>query len=53
MFYTPKEVADLLKVKETTVWAWIKSGKIEYIKLPGGQYRIPQQTVDKLTTVVV
>ena len=37
----PTEVANLLRVSRSTVNNWIHDGSIPYIKLPGGNYRIP------------
>jgi excisionase family DNA binding protein len=37
----PTEVADLLRVSRSTINNWIQEGSIPYIKLPGGNYRIP------------
>lgn len=36
-----KQAADLLNVSKRTVLNWIESEKIPYIKLPGGDYRVP------------
>ncbi len=49
MYYTPKEVAALLKVAEVTIWKWIRTGKIDYIVLPDGRsYRIPETAIQKM-----
>jgi len=45
-FYTPKEVASLLKVSYMTIFRWIKAGKIEAYKF-GKQYRIKKDELDK------
>jgi excisionase family DNA binding protein len=37
----PTEVADLLRVSRSTINNWIQEGSIPFIKLPGGNYRIP------------
>ena len=47
-FYTTGEVAKLLNVDITTVWYWIKKGKINYIKMPGGQHKIPKREVERI-----
>ena len=38
-FYTCEEVADLYRVKKTTVWAWIREGKLFAVRI-GKVYRI-------------
>lgn len=49
---TVKEVAQKLRVDDTTVRRWIKRGVIEAITLPGASkncsYRIRQSTVEQL-----
>jgi excisionase family DNA binding protein len=42
---TVDEVADLFKVKPRTVYRWLKSGQMKGIKTPGGQHRIPAESV--------
>ena len=44
----PAEVAKTLNVSHGAVNRWIRLGQIEYVRLPGGTYRIPQSEVDKL-----
>lgn len=36
-----KEAADLVGVSPRTITNWAESGKVPYLKLPGGGYRIP------------
>jgi excisionase family DNA binding protein len=36
-----KQAAELLNVSKRTVLNWIESERIPYVKLPGGDYRIP------------
>jgi excisionase family DNA binding protein len=36
-----KQAAELLNVSKRTILNWIESGKIPYLKLPGGDYRVP------------
>ncbi len=36
-----KQAAELLNVSKRTILNWVESDKIPYIKLPGGDYRIP------------
>ena len=49
---TVYEVAQVLRVNDTTVRRWIKSGSLEAIRLPHlnrrESYRIHQETIDKL-----
>jgi len=50
--YTVREVARRLRVDDTTVRRWIKSGALEAMTLPHRgrrqAYRIKQSTLDKL-----
>lgn len=39
---TVTQAASLLKVSDKTVRRWIDDGRIPYLRLPGGSYRIPQ-----------
>ena len=39
-FYTPKEVAEFLKVDNNTVYLWLKNKKIKSSKV-GGKWLIP------------
>lgn len=43
-----KQVAEMLDVDGSTVRAWIKDGKLPYIKTPGGQYRIDPRAIEAL-----
>jgi excisionase family DNA binding protein len=36
-----KQAAELLNVSKRTILNWIESKRIPYVKLPGGDYRIP------------
>ena len=49
---TVHEVADILRVDDTTVRRWIKGGVLEAVALPHKgtrtAYRIPKETVDTL-----
>jgi excisionase family DNA binding protein len=36
-----KQAAELLNVSRRTILNWIESDKIPYVKLPGGDYRVP------------
>ena len=42
---TTKEAADFLKVSQSAVKNWIRSGKLLAMKLPGGQYRITRDAL--------
>jgi excisionase family DNA binding protein len=49
---TVSEVADLLRVDDTTVRRWVKQGVLEAVVLPHVNerqaYRIKRETIDKL-----
>jgi len=49
---TIHEVAEALRVDETTVRRWIKSGALEAVRLPHTgereSYRVRQETLEKL-----
>jgi len=47
-YYTVKEVADMMKVHENTIWRWIKEGKLKSFKLPSGRTRISGLELDKI-----
>lgn len=36
-----KQAAELLNVSKRTILNWIEGERIPYVKLPGGDYRIP------------
>jgi excisionase family DNA binding protein len=36
-----RQAAELLNVSKRTILNWVESDKIPYVKLPGGDYRIP------------
>lgn len=42
---TVAQAADLLSVSDRTVRRWIETGKVPYLKLPSGGYRIPQSSL--------
>jgi excisionase family DNA binding protein len=44
-YITIKEICQSLKVKKLTVYRWIKSGKLQAIKV-GKSYRVTQQQID-------
>lgn len=35
------QAASLLSVSRRTVLNWIEAGKVPYVRLPGGEYRVP------------
>lgn len=45
---TVPEVARYLRVDPTTVRRWVKEGVLEAFKLPGGDYRIKETTLEKM-----
>ena len=40
IFYTIPEAAEICVVGRTTMWRWVKSGKLKAVAGPGGHYRI-------------
>lgn len=47
-FYKVGEVAKLLGVHRSTVWLWIKEGKVRAWRFPRGHWRIPREEVLRL-----
>ena len=45
-YLTTREAAAWLGVHERTVRRYISAGLLDYRKLPGGHYRIPQEAID-------
>ncbi len=45
---TTSEFAKTFNVTRHAVAKWIREGRINAIKLPGGRYRIPESEVEKL-----
>lgn len=45
-YYTPQEVADILKIKKTTVYDMIKKGTLKAIKM-GKQFRISKESLQE------
>lgn len=41
---TVAEVAEIYRVDPETVRRWLKAGRLNYVRLPGGGYRIPADT---------
>lgn len=44
---TPAEVGQRMRVHRRTVTRWIADGKLEAIRLPGGEFRIPAHVVEQ------
>jgi excisionase family DNA binding protein len=47
MFYTPEELAGMLKVTRQAIYNWIQQGRIEAVRI-GRTVRIPGDEVDRL-----
>ncbi len=45
MYYTCKEVAEMFKVKVSTVWLWIRQGRLDAIKLSYNNYRVSDESI--------
>lgn len=41
------ELAELLGISRSTAYALIRSGRLRYIRLPGGSIRVPMAAVDE------
>lgn len=39
---TTREVAELLNVSPRTVTNWIRAERVPFVRLPGGEYRVPR-----------
>jgi excisionase family DNA binding protein len=48
-FYTPEEIAIILKTTRKTVYLWMRSGKLKALKA-GSLWRIPQSALDEFLT---
>lgn len=48
-YYTPKEVADMLKVAPQTVYNWIRDGELKAVQFgkAKGSIRVPQHALDE------
>ena len=44
------EFARRLGVSTQTVKRWLNRGEVEYVRLPGGERRIPEAELDRLFT---
>lgn len=47
-FLTPKQVAVLMQVRETTVTVWLRRGLLRGVKI-GHTWRIPQEALARFT----
>ena len=47
-YYTTTEAARKLAVSADTVLKWVKAGKIDSYRTPGGHARIPKEAVETL-----
>ena len=45
---TATEVAVILNVTVETVWKWVRKGKIDSVRLPGGDVRIPRTALEQM-----
>ncbi len=50
LFYTVKEVCEILKVKPLTVYRWLKNNKLQAVKI-GKSFRIEKSEFDKFVSV--
>jgi excisionase family DNA binding protein len=49
MFYTQKELANLLRVTEATITRWRQKGRLVYVRLPDADRVLyPKEEIDKL-----
>lgn len=46
-FYTPQEIAEILRVTDKTVRNWIRSGELDAVVV-GKSYRIPEESIKNL-----
>jgi excisionase family DNA binding protein len=44
----PAEYADELRVSLSSVRRWIRQGKVEHVRTPGGQVRIPRGALPRV-----
>ena len=44
-YFTPEEIAQMLKVDIQTVWRWLREGKLPGLKI-GKVYRVSQEQLD-------
>lgn len=46
-YYTPEEVANILKVKKNTVWAWLREGSLKGRRVNGKIWRITPEQLEE------
>lgn len=46
-FYTPEEVAQILKVRKHTVWNWLREGSLKGTKINGKIWRITTKDLEE------
>jgi excisionase family DNA binding protein len=49
---TTTEVAVLFRVDPKSVMRWVRSGRLEAIRTPGGAYRFERATIERLAVPV-
>lgn len=47
VYYTPKEISEKLKLNISTVYKWIREGRLKAVKL-GDVWRIPESELNRL-----
>lgn len=47
-FFKPKEACKLLKINSNTLRVWEKAGKVECVRTPGGQRRVPSEEIARI-----
>ena len=45
-YYTPEEVADILKVRKHTVWNWLREGTLKGTKINGKIWHITDKDLE-------
>lgn len=45
-YFTPEEIAQMLKVDVSTIWRWLREGKLLGLKI-GKAYRVSQEQLDR------
>ena len=45
-YYTPEEVAEILKVRKHTVWNWLHEGTLKGTKINGKIWRITDEDLE-------
>ena len=45
-YYTPEEVADILKVRKHTGWNWLREGTLKGTKINGKIWRITDKDLE-------